>query len=125
MNRIRLALAAPVATTCLGAVVREMARDGFMQASGQIGDFGGMATQVIVVDDEQKPDIAADKARELVERSGADIVVGPIFSNIAGAIVQRVTQGGAILISPNAGSSNLAGAGPFSRPPIRMTRCTR
>ncbi|WP_410217998.1 ABC transporter substrate-binding protein [Paracoccus sp. (in: a-proteobacteria)] len=93
-----------------GAALGEMARNGFLLAAEEIGDFGGMKTELIVVDDEQKPDVAANKARELVERNGADIVVGPIFSNIAGAIVQPVTQGGAILISPNAGPSNLAGA---------------
>ncbi len=93
-----------------GAVLGEMARDGFLLAAEEIGDLGGMTTEIVVVDDEQKPDVAANKARELVERNGADIVVGPIFSNIAGAIVQPVTQGGAILISPNAGPSNLAGA---------------
>jgi len=93
-----------------GAVLGEMARDGFLLAAEEIGDIGGRPTEIIVVDDEQKPDVAANKARELVERNGADIVVGPIFSNIAGAIVQPVTQGGAVLISPNAGPSNLAGA---------------
>lgn len=93
-----------------GAALGEMARNGFQLAAEEIGDFGGMPTEIIVVDDEQKPDVAANKARELVERDGADIVVGPIFSNIAGAIVQPVTEGGAILISPNAGPSNLAGA---------------
>ena len=93
-----------------GAVLGEMARDGFLLAAEEIGEMGGMPTRIIVVDDEQKPDVAANKARELVERNGADIVVGPIFSNIAGAIVQPVTQSGGILISPNAGPSNLAGA---------------
>ena len=93
-----------------GAVLGEMARDGFLLAAEEIGDLGGIPTEIVVVDDEQKPDVAANKARELVERNGADIVVGPIFSNVAGAIVQPVTQGGGILISPNAGPSNLAGA---------------
>ncbi|MEQ3644467.1 MAG: ABC transporter substrate-binding protein [Paracoccus sp. (in: a-proteobacteria)] len=93
-----------------GAVLGEMARDGFLLAAEEIGDLGGIPTEIIVVDDEQKPDVAANKARELVERNGADIVVGPIFSNVAGAIVQPVTQGGGILISANAGPSNLAGA---------------
>ena len=92
------------------AVLGEQARDGFQLAADEIGEIGGMPTEIIIVDDEQKPDIAANKARELVERDGADIVVGPIFSNIAGAIVKPVTDGGAILISPNAGPSNLAGA---------------
>lgn len=92
------------------AVLGEMARDGFQLGADEIGDIGGMKTEIIIVDDEQKPDVAANKARELVERDGADIVVGPIFSNIAGAIVKPVTDAGAILISPNAGPSNLAGA---------------
>lgn len=93
-----------------GAVLGEMGRDGFLLAAEQIGDIGGIKTEIIVVDDEQKPDIAANKARELVERDGVDIVVGPIFSNILGAIAKPVTDAGAILISPNAGPSNFAGA---------------
>ncbi|MBU3031310.1 ABC transporter substrate-binding protein [Paracoccus marinaquae] len=92
------------------AVLGEMGRDGFLLAAEEIGDLGGLATEIIVVDDEQKPDIAANKARELVERDGVDIVVGPIFSNILGAIQKPVTDAGAILISPNAGTSNYAGA---------------
>ena len=93
-----------------GAVLGEMGRDGFLLAADQIGEIGGMTTQIVVVDDEQKPDIAANKARELVERDEVDIVVGPIFSNILGAIMKPVTDSGAILISPNAGTSNFAGA---------------
>ena len=88
----------------------EMARDGFQLAAEQIGDIGGMKTEIIIVDDEQKPDVAANKARELVERDQVDIVVGPIFSNILGAIMKPVTDGDAILLSPNAGTSNFAGA---------------
>lgn len=132
MSRTRSLIAAFAASTCLsapalaqddtltigvlltlsgpGAVLGEMARDGFLLAAEEIGEMGGMPTRILIVDDEQKPDVAANKAREMVERNGADIVVGPIFSNVAGAIVQPVTQGGAILISPNAGPSNLAGA---------------
>ncbi len=92
------------------AVLGEMARDGFLLGAEELGDIGGMKTKIIVVDDEQKPDVAANKARELVQRDGADIVVGPIFSNILGAIAQPVTEAGAILISPNPGPSNIAGA---------------
>lgn len=87
-----------------------MARDGFLLAAEEIGDFGGLPTEIIVVDDEQKPDIAANKARELVERDQVDIVAGPIFSNILGAIMKPVTDSGAILISTNAGPSSFAGA---------------
>ncbi|UIJ73571.1 ABC transporter substrate-binding protein [Aurantimonas sp. HBX-1] len=93
------------------AVLGEQARDGFLLALDEMGGkLGGVATEVKVVDDELKPDVAVNKAKELVERDGADFVVGPIFSNIAGAIVKPVTDAGAFLISPNAGPSNLAGA---------------
>ncbi|MEM0907994.1 MAG: ABC transporter substrate-binding protein, partial [Pseudomonadota bacterium] len=54
--------------------------------------------------------LAANRARALVGRDGADFVVGPIFSNILLAIAKPVTDEGAFLISPNAGPSSFAGA---------------
>ena len=45
----------------------------------------------------------------MVERDKVDFVVGPVFSNILQAILKPVTDSGAILISPNAGTSNFAG----------------
>ena len=93
------------------AVLGEQGRDGFMLAVEAMGGkLGGLETEITTVDDELKPDIAANKARELVERDDADFVVGPIFSNILMAIAKPVTDGGAFLISPNAGTSNFAGA---------------
>lgn len=93
------------------AVLGEQARNGFMLALEEMdGELGGMSAEVIVVDDELKPDVAVNSARELVERDDVDFVVGPIFSNIAGAIANPVTDAGAFLISPNAGPSSLAGA---------------
>lgn len=92
------------------ATLGEQGRDGFLLALEQIGDLGGLPTEVVVVDDEQKPDVAANKARELVARDEVDFVVGPTFSNIALAIHKPVTESGAILISPNAGPSPFAGA---------------
>lgn len=92
------------------AALGEQARDGFLLAAEKIGDIGGLETEIIVIDDERKPDLAASKARELVERDKVDFVVGPIFSNILIAIHKPVTESGAILISSNAGTSNFAGA---------------
>ena len=91
------------------AALGEQGRDGFMLAADQIGQIGGLETEIIVIDDERKPDLAASKARELVERDEVDFVVGPIFSNILIAIHKPVTESGAILISSNAGTSNFAG----------------
>jgi branched-chain amino acid transport system substrate-binding protein len=93
------------------AVLGEHGRDGFLQAVEKLGGkLGGMDTEIIVIDDERKPDVAVNKAKELVERDQVDFVVGPIFSNILQAIMKPATEGGAILISPNAGTSNFAGS---------------
>ncbi|WP_134681509.1 ABC transporter substrate-binding protein [Paracoccus ravus] len=93
------------------AVLGEHARDGVLLAEKVLGGkVGGRDAELIVVDAEGKPDIAAQKARELVENQGVDFVIGPIFSNIMNAIAAPVTSGGAILVSPNAGPSNFAGA---------------
>ena len=93
------------------AVLGEQGRNGFMLAVDDMGGkLGGLDTEIITADDELKPDIAINKVRELVERDKADFVVGPIFSNILMAIAKPVTDSGAFLISPNAGTSNFAGA---------------
>ncbi|MCT8971834.1 ABC transporter substrate-binding protein [Microbaculum marinisediminis] len=92
------------------AALGEQGRNGFQLAVDELGGLGGLDVALTVVDDEQKPDIAAGRARELVEREGVDFVVGPIFSNILQAIFRPVTEGGAFLVSPNAGTSNYAGS---------------
>lgn len=93
------------------AVLGEQSRDGFLLAMQKLGNkIGGLDAEVIIADDEQKPDVAVNKAKEMVERDGVTFVVGPIFSNVLAAIVKPVTASGAFLISTNAGTSNLAGA---------------
>ncbi|KMK67928.1 ABC transporter substrate-binding protein [Puniceibacterium sp. IMCC21224] len=92
------------------AALGSQARDGFLLAAEAMGEMGGLPTEIIIIDDEQRPDLAADKARELVARDEVDFVVGPIFSNILGAIHKPVTETGTILISTNAGTSSYAGA---------------
>ena len=85
-------------------------RNGFQLAVKTLGGkLGGREAEVIVADDELKPDVAVNKVRAFVERDKVDFVVGPIFSNILQAIMKPATEGGAILISPNAGTSNFAG----------------
>ena len=92
------------------AVLGQQLRNGFNLAVKNLnGKLGGRDVEVIVVDDELKPDLAVNKVKTLVERDKVDFVVGPIFSNILAAIMKPVTEGGAILISPNAGTSNFAG----------------
>ena len=92
------------------AVLGQQARNGFNLAVKEMGGkLGGRPTEVLVQDDELKPDVAVTKVKALVERDKVDFVVGPIFSNILQAIMKPTVDGGAILISPNAGTSNFAG----------------
>jgi branched-chain amino acid transport system substrate-binding protein len=92
------------------AVLGQQLRNGFQLAVKDLGGkLGGREVEIIVQDDELKPDVAVGKARAFVERDKVDFVVGPIFSNILQAIMKPVTEGNAILISPNAGTSNFAG----------------
>ena len=101
-----------VVTTLSGpaAVLGQQLRNGLQLAlKNSDGKWGGREVQLIVEDDELKPDVAVSKAKALIDRDKVDFVVGPIFSNILVAIMKPVTDGGAILISPNAGTSNFAG----------------
>jgi branched-chain amino acid transport system substrate-binding protein len=95
-----------------GAVLGQQARDGFLLALDERGGkLGGRDVEVSVVDDELKPDVAVSRVQKLVESDRVDFVVGPIFSNVLGAIFKPVTSSGTVLISPNAGSSAFAGKG--------------
>lgn len=85
-------------------------RNGFQLAVKTLGGkLGGREVELVVQDDELKPDVAVTKARTMIERDKVDFVVGPVFSNILQAILKPVTEGGAFLISPNAGTSSFAG----------------
>ncbi|WP_046863769.1 ABC transporter substrate-binding protein [Microvirga massiliensis] len=92
------------------AVLGQQARDGFNLAVKDLGGkLGGREIDVLVVDDELKPDVAVTKAKGLVERDHVDFVVGPIFSNVAVAAHKPIVDSNTFFISPNAGPSNLAG----------------
>jgi branched-chain amino acid transport system substrate-binding protein len=101
-----------VITTLSGppAVLGGQLRNGFQLAVKTLGGkLGGREAEIIVSDDELKPDVAVAKVKAFVERDKVDFVVGPIFSNMLLAIMKPVTDSGTILVSPNAGTSNFAG----------------
>src|SRR3712207_4751610 len=92
------------------AVLGQQARDGFQLAVKDLGGkLGGRDVEVIVVDDELKPDVAVTKVKGLLERDKVDFVVGPIFSNVAVAVHKPIVDAQTFYISVNAGPSNLAG----------------
>jgi branched-chain amino acid transport system substrate-binding protein len=92
------------------AVLGQQLRNGFSLAVKTLGGkLGGREAEVVVADDELKPDVAVTKVKALVDRDKVDFVVGPVFSNILQAIMKPVTEANVILISPNAGTSSFAG----------------
>jgi branched-chain amino acid transport system substrate-binding protein len=92
------------------AVLGQQLRNGFALAVKTLGGkLGGRNVDIVVADDELKPDVAVGKVKGLIDRDKVDFVVGPVFSNILAAIMKPVTEAGVILISPNAGTSSFAG----------------
>jgi branched-chain amino acid transport system substrate-binding protein len=103
-----------VVTTLTGpaAVLGQQLRDGFNLAVKDLGGrLGGREVEVVIADDELKPDVAVTKVRGLIERDKVDFVVGPVFSNVLQAMVKPVTDARVFFISPNAGPSSVAGKG--------------
>jgi branched-chain amino acid transport system substrate-binding protein len=89
---------------------RQQQRNGFELAVKMLGGkLGGREAEILVADDELKPDVAVTKVKALIDRDKVAFVVGPIFSNILAAIVKPVTEANVFLISPNAGTSTFAG----------------
>src|SRR5262245_63073547 len=97
-------------TVSAGAVPGQQQRNGFQLGVKHLGGkLGGREVDLIVQDDELKPDLAVTKVKAMIERDKVDFVVGPIFSNILGAIIKPVTDQDVVLVSPNAGTSSFAG----------------
>lgn len=104
-------------------------RDGFQLGVKQLGGrLGGREVEVIVVDDELKPDVAVTRVRTLLDRDKVDFVVGVVFSNVLMAVHKPVVDSQTFFIGTNAGPRPPPGgrAAPISSPPpTRTTRTTR
>ena len=83
-------------------------RDGFMLAVAQSGRDD---IEVIIEDDQQKPDVAVQLADRMIQADKVDVMTGIIWSNLAMAVVPSATAQGKFYLSPNAGPSALAGKG--------------
>lgn len=93
------------------AALGQQSKNGFELAVKHLGGkMGGKEVELVIADDELKPDLAIQKVRALMERDKVDFVVGPIFSNVLVAIHKPVMEAGKIFISTNAGASSFAGA---------------
>lgn len=81
-------------------------RDGFKLA---LKLAGTKDVELIVADDQRKPNIAVQLAEKMTQSDKVDVLTGIIFSNLAMAVVPRAVRSGKFYLSPNAGPSALAG----------------
>ncbi|MDJ1159434.1 ABC transporter substrate-binding protein [Chelatococcus sp. SYSU_G07232] len=92
------------------AVLGQHLRDGFALGVKSLGGkLGGLEAEVVVVDDELKPDVAVNKVKGLIERDKVDFVVGVVFSNVLMAVHKPVVESQTFFIGTNAGPSPAAG----------------
>jgi branched-chain amino acid transport system substrate-binding protein len=85
-------------------------RDGFLLAvklNG--GKLGGLPAEVLVDDDQFKPDVARQLFERKVKRDKVDFMTGVVFSNIMLAALPEAIDNKVIYISPNAAPSSIAG----------------
>jgi len=74
------------------------------------GKMGGQPFEIVYEDDQFKPDVGKQKSEKLVQQDKVAIVAGYIWSNVLLASLKTVTdEGDTILISANAGPSQIAG----------------
>ena len=83
-------------------------RDGFLLAAKLAG---GDALDIVVEDDQRKPDIAVQLADKMIQSEKVDILTGIVWSNLAMAVVPAATAQGKFYLSTNAAPSALAGKG--------------
>ncbi len=85
-------------------------RDGFALAVKlQGGKLGGLPAEVIVADDQGKPDIGRQTADRLVKNDNVDFMTGVVFSNVMLAVGAPTFAAKTFYISANAGPSQYAG----------------
>ena len=86
-------------------------RDGFnlaIKLNG--GKLGGLPAQVLVADDQLKPENAKQIAERFLKLEKVDFITGVVFSNIVLAVAPDAIASKVFFISPNAGPAQYTGA---------------
>jgi len=86
-------------------------RDAFMLAvklNG--GKLGGLPAEVLVSDDQLKPENAKQIAERYLQRDKVDFITGIVFSNVVMAVAPDAIASKVFFISPNAGPAPFTGA---------------
>lgn len=85
-------------------------RDGFLLAVKLNGGrLGGLPAEVIVADDQFKPDVGKQLFERMIKRDKVDFMTGVVFSNILLAGLPEAIEGKTFYLSPNAAPSPIAG----------------
>ncbi len=73
------------------------------------GKLGGLPAEVLIADDQFKPDVGRQAAEKMVKLDKVNFLTGFVFSNIMLASVPVAFENKTIYVSPNAAPSPLAG----------------
>ena len=74
------------------------------------GRLGGLPAEVLVSDDQLKPENAKQIAERYLRLEKVDFITGPVFSNVVVAIAPDVIAAKTFFIAPNAGPALYSGA---------------
>ncbi|MES2260350.1 MAG: ABC transporter substrate-binding protein [Pseudomonadota bacterium] len=92
------------------AVLGTHLRDGFSLALDHAGGkLGGLPTEVIYEDDQQKPDVARQIVDKFLELNKVDIVAGAPFSSVLNAVYGPLTNAKVPFIGLSGAPSSVAG----------------
>ncbi|NMM26904.1 MAG: ABC transporter substrate-binding protein [Glaciimonas sp.] len=93
-----------------GAVLGTSILDGFNLALKKTGGkLGGLPVELIVQDDQGKPDVAHGLGEKLIKKEKVDFMTGVVFQNILAAVEKDTFASETFFISANTGPSYLAG----------------
>lgn len=74
----------------------------------QAGGINGVPVQLVVKDDQQNPEVAVRQVEEFI-KSGVSLVIGPMTSSMAAAVIPVANKAGLLLLSPTVTSSDFTG----------------
>jgi branched-chain amino acid transport system substrate-binding protein len=74
------------------------------------GKLGGLPAEVLVGDDQLKPENAKQLAERYLQREKVDFITGIVFSNVVLAVAPDAIAAKTFFISPNAGPAQYTGA---------------
>jgi branched-chain amino acid transport system substrate-binding protein len=79
-DKVKIGIIITTLSAAAGAVPGQQQRNGFELAVKTLGGkLGGREAEILVADDELKPDIAVTKVKAFVDRDKVAFVVGPYF----------------------------------------------